>query len=34
MDSILHFVDVSGSMTCSAGKTGVRCIDVAVGLGL
>jgi len=32
--SILPMVDVSGSMTCSAGKTGVRCIDVAVGLGL
>lgn len=33
--SILPIVDVSGSMTCSAGKnTGVRCIDVAVGLGL
>jgi len=33
--SILPIVDVSGSMTCSAGKnTGVRCLDVAVGLGL
>lgn len=33
--SILPIVDVSGSMTCSAGKnTDVRCIDVAVGLGL
>ena len=32
--SILPLVDVSASMTCSAGKTAVRCIDVAVGLGL
>lgn len=33
--SILPIVDVSGSMTCPAGKsTDVRCIDVAVGLGL
>jgi hypothetical protein len=34
MASILPLVDVSASMTCSAGKTSVRCIDVAVGLGL
>ena len=33
--SILPLVDVSGSMTCPAGKnTDVRCIDVAVSLGL
>ena len=33
--SILPLVDVSGSMTCSAGKnTNVRCLDVAVSLGL
>ncbi len=33
--SILPLVDVSGSMTCSAGgNTAVRCLDVAVGLGL
>ena len=33
--SILPLVDVSGSMTCSAGgNTSVRCLDVAVGLGL
>jgi len=33
--SILPLVDVSGSMTCAAGKnTGVRCLDVAVSLGL
>ena len=33
--NILPIVDVSGSMTCPAGKnTSVRCIDVAVGLGL
>ena len=33
--SILPLVDVSGSMTCPAGKnTDVRCLDVAVGLGL
>ena len=33
--SILPIVDVSGSMTCPAGRnTDVRCIDVAVGLGL
>lgn len=33
--NILPLVDVSGSMTCPAGKnTDVRCIDVAVGLGL
>jgi hypothetical protein len=33
--SILPIVDVSGSMTCPAGKnTNVRCLDVAVGLGL
>ena len=33
--SILPLVDVSGSMTCPAGNnTNVRCIDVAVGLGL
>jgi len=33
--SILPIVDVSGSMTCAAGKnTSVRCLDVAVGLGL
>jgi hypothetical protein len=33
--SILPLVDVSGSMTCSAGKyTQVRCLDVAVSLGL
>ena len=33
--SILPLVDVSGSMTCSAGgNTQVRCLDVAVGLGL
>ena len=33
--SILPLVDVSGSMTCSAGKnTSVRCLDVAVSLGL
>jgi hypothetical protein len=33
--SILPIVDVSGSMTCAAGKnTNVRCLDVAVSLGL
>jgi len=33
--SILPLVDVSGSMTCAAGKnTNVRCLDVAIGLGL
>jgi hypothetical protein len=33
--SILPIVDVSGSMTCPAGKnTQVRCLDVAVSLGL
>jgi Domain of unknown function (DUF2828) len=33
--SILPIVDVSGSMTCAAGgNTSVRCLDVAVGLGL
>ena len=33
--SILPIVDVSGSMTCPAGKnTDVRCLDVAVSLGL
>ena len=33
--SILPLVDVSGSMTCPAGKnTSVRCLDVAVSLGL
>jgi len=33
--SILPLVDVSGSMTCAAGKnTQVRCLDVAVSLGL
>jgi hypothetical protein len=33
--SILPLVDVSGSMTCPAGKnTSVTCLDVAVGLGL
>ena len=33
--SILPIVDVSGSMTCAAGKnTQVRCLDVAVSLGL
>jgi Domain of unknown function (DUF2828) len=33
--SILPLVDVSGSMSCPAGKnTSVRCLDVAVGLGL
>jgi hypothetical protein len=33
--SILPLVDVSGSMTCSAGgKSDVRCLDVAVSLGL
>ena len=33
--SILPLVDVSGSMTCPAGgNTSVRCLDVAVGLGL
>jgi hypothetical protein len=33
--SILPLVDVSGSMTCSAGgNTSVRCLDVAVSLGL
>jgi hypothetical protein len=33
--SILPLVDVSGSMTCSAGgNTQVRCLDVAVSLGL
>lgn len=33
--SILPLVDVSGSMTCSAGKnTSVTCLDVAVSLGL
>jgi hypothetical protein len=33
--SILPLVDVSGSMTCAAGgNTSVRCLDVAVGLGL
>ena len=33
--NILPMVDVSGSMTCPAGKnTSVRCLDVAVSLGL
>ena len=33
--SILPLVDVSGSMTCSAGgNSAVRCLDVAVSLGL
>jgi hypothetical protein len=33
--SILPLVDVSGSMTCSAGgNSSVRCLDVAVSLGL
>lgn len=33
--SILPIVDVSGSMTCPAGRaSNVRCIDVAVSLGL
>jgi hypothetical protein len=33
--SILPIVDVSGSMTCAAGgNTSVRCLDVAVSLGL
>lgn len=33
--NILPLVDVSGSMTCSAGKnTNVSCLDVAVSLGL
>jgi hypothetical protein len=33
--NILPLVDVSGSMTCPAGKsTSVTCLDVAVGLGL
>ena len=33
--SILPLVDVSGSMTCPAGGSGqVRCLDVAVSLGL
>jgi len=32
--SILPLVDVSGSMTCPAGNSNVRCIDVAVSLGL
>ena len=33
--NILPMVDVSGSMSCPAGKnTGVSCIDVAVSLGL
>jgi hypothetical protein len=33
--SILPIVDVSGSMTCPAGGSGqVRCLDVAVSLGL
>jgi hypothetical protein len=33
--SILPLVDVSGSMSCPAGKTGtVTCMDVAVSLGL
>ena len=33
--SILPLVDVSGSMTCTAGKTGsTTCLDVAVSLGL
>jgi hypothetical protein len=33
--NILPIVDVSGSMTCPAGKdTKVRCLDVAVSLGL
>ena len=33
--SILPLVDVSGSMTCTAGgTTNVRCLDVAVSLGL
>jgi hypothetical protein len=33
--SIMPIVDVSGSMTCPAGKnTNVRCLDVALGLGL
>ena len=31
---ILPMIDVSGSMSCSAGGTSVECIDVAVGLGL
>jgi hypothetical protein len=33
--NILPLVDVSGSMSCSAGKnTGVTCLDVSVSLGL
>lgn len=30
----LPVIDVSGSMDCNAGSTNIRCMDVAVGLGL
>lgn len=33
-NKVLPVVDVSGSMFCSAGSSSVRCIDVAVALGL
>lgn len=32
--SVLPLVDVSGSMTCAAGKGGTTCMEVAVSLGL
>jgi Domain of unknown function (DUF2828) len=32
--SILPLVDSSGSMSCSAGSSGMSCLDVAVSLGL
>ena len=32
--SVLALVDVSGSMTCAAGKGGTTCLEVAVSLGL
>lgn len=31
---ILAMVDVSGSMDCQAGRSSVRCLDIAVALGL
>ena len=33
-ENVLPMVDVSGSMTCAAGKSKVSCMDVAVALGL
>ena len=32
--NVLALVDVSGSMSCPAGSSGVSCLDVAVSLGL